>query len=125
MVLENQKATPVTFEDKTYRLEEMCDAIDQSVVNINNVIKQQKKLISIVNHSKHKDEFKEFVRSCNNQVTNLQQQRDAINEEQAILKVVIDMCHNNEECKKAVMLVLTALRVFDSVPTPVEQTEGD
>ena len=123
MVLENQKATPVTFEDKTYRLEEMCDAIDQSILNINNIIKQQKKLISIVNHSKHKDEFKEFVQSCHKQIENLQTQRDAIAEEKTLLNVVIDMCHNNEDSKKAVTLVLTALRVFESVPSPTQTTE--
>lgn len=100
------------IESKVYRLEEMYDAMQASLENAKKVKSEQELLIEIIKNDEKHDIFEEFIKSEEEQITQLAKQIDVLSTRADQLRSAIDICKENEEIEKAMTLMLDALGVF-------------
>lgn len=109
------KPTGVNVElmDQTYRLEEMAEAMQQSVKNAMKVAKEQAMLIRVINKSNEAKNFVEFITDVEHQIEDINHQITTLNVRIGLLKQVVNICRNDDETTKVVAMLLKALGIFE------------
>lgn len=100
------------MEDKTYRLEEMHDSMNESINNVNVVEEQQKTLIEVVKASDKAECFEAFCKEIDDQLAELSEKKKKLIYRAELLGEVIDEIKVDEKCKNVVMKLLDAFNVF-------------
>ena len=113
-VLDFPNRKSVELEEQTYRLEEMCDAMKQSLDNCSLVIEQQDELIKIVLASEKATNFRNFISDSEKQLERLKEQKSTLSVRQDMLKQVVDACKENKEIARIVTMLVIALGVFSN-----------
>lgn len=92
-----------------YRIEEIIESINSSVLNIEKVIEQQTELCNVINNSESKEYFKEFVEDLKKDTDDKVNQLDKLlKKRQQYDSLLITM-------KQDVDLDLFATEVFDAL----------
>lgn len=113
-----ENKTEVEIENYTYRFEEMIEALEQSINNIDVVAKQQSQLAEIVSAATHdyeekeKKPFDDFIEGMENQNKNLKEQKETLIAKKELIKQVVERCKNDEEHAKTVSILVEALGIF-------------
>ena len=92
-----------------YRIEEIIESIDGSILNIEKVIEQQTELCNVINNSESKEYFKEFVEDLKKDTDDKVNQLDKLlKKRQQYNSLLITM-------KQNVDLDLFATKVFETL----------
>lgn len=106
-----EAAEAIEEKDDVYRLDEMADEMEQSIVNVKKVFSQQTALIEYL----EKDEASRFV-SLTNELkmsnSNLENQAAIMSSRMNDLRNVVEACRNDENIKNVVNKLTSALGVF-------------
>lgn len=106
--------TQIELEDKTYRLEEMVEAMTKSLDNIDTVTKEQSMLIDVILKSDKAADFREFIKNLEQQCDSLKSQKATLSIRRDMLKQVVDACKENEANAKLVTMLVDALAIFQN-----------
>ena len=116
---ENQgEKKEVQINDHWYRFEEMRDQMMQSLTNINRVLKQQRRLMTIVEEAikddedKEKQPFEEFIKDTEEQNKKLEEQKEILARRIGFLNAVLIRCKDNSDNAELVSLLAEALGMF-------------
>ena len=99
-------------KDYTYRFEEMKDAMEASINNLDRVREQQAKLIKLVENSDQKEFFAEFLEDSKKQQENFDKQREQLQIKIALLVTLLDKCKANKEIEEAIAILSEVLGLF-------------
>lgn len=99
-------------KDYTYRFEEMKDAMEASINNLDRVKEQQAELIKLVENSEQKEFFAEFLEDSKKQQENFDKQREQLQIKIALLVTLLDKCKANKEIEEAVATLSEVLGLF-------------
>ena len=99
-------------KDYTYRFEEMKDAMEASINNLDRVKEQQAKLIKLVENSDQKEFFAEFLEDSKKQQENFDKQREQLQIKIALLVTLLDKCKANKEIEEAIAILSEVLGLF-------------
>ena len=118
-VQEETQTVGIELEDKCYRYQEMVDAISQSIINMNSIIKQQERLIEIVENAEYTDDeekshFEGFIKESKEQVESLKSQIETLKTKQGLLILVLQKCYEDSEYAKVVTMLSDALGIFNN-----------
>lgn len=105
--------TPIEIEDKTHRLEEMSDAMKQSIQNAQKVREEQLALIKLVETSEQHEQFADFCKTLKAQCDDLDGQIATLLLRVATLDEVTSACRENEANAKLCSMLMKALGVFE------------
>lgn len=105
--------TKVEIEDYCYRFEEMKDAMNTSIDNITTIIKEQGRLVEIVEAAEDAEDFKEFVSETKNQIEKLTAQKEKLLLRVGLLTSVLTECAANPESAKLISTLSTVLGIFE------------
>ncbi len=113
------KVGQIELEDQIYRLVEMSESMDASIDNVEKVINENETLLDILN-DEHIDEatinkLKSFIEEMNGTHDQLVSQHKKMQTQKALLDKVIELCDGSFDARKAVVLLLHALKVFASM----------
>lgn len=108
-VLKEETLTPTGY---IYRFEEMKDAMEASINNLDKVKEQQAKLLKIVESDKDAEYFKDFIEESKKQQENFEKQRNELEVKIALLVTLLDKCKANEEVSQAVYTLCEILGLF-------------
>lgn len=109
----NENQIKVEIEKQTYRLEEMADAMQQSIDNAMNVASEQQSLIDVLTASDKANDFTELVESCKQQIIDIENQVKILAFRKNLLAIVINACKDDEKTEEIVSVLLDALAVFN------------
>ena len=99
-------------KDYTYRFEEMKDAMEASINNLDRVREQQAKLIKLVENSDQKEFFAAFLEDSKKQQENFDKQREQLQIKIALLVTLLDKCKANKEIEEAIAILSEVLGLF-------------
>lgn len=107
----------LNIEDICYRLEEMSDAMQNSIDNIDKINNQQGKLIEIIANvekdiEEDKKEFKEFIEETKEQCENLNSQKSSLFVKKEILTQIVDKCKEDKEVSKYISMLAYVIGLF-------------
>ena len=105
--------TPIEIEDKTHHLEEMSDAMKQSIQNAQKVREEQIALIKLIESSEQHEQFADFCKTLNTQCDDLNKQIAALLLRVSILDEVTSACRENEANAKLCSMLMKSLGVFE------------
>ena len=105
--------TPIEIEDKTHRLEEMSDAMKQSIQNAQKVREEQRALIKLIETSEQREQFADFCKTLNAQCDDLNEQINTLLLRVVTLDEVTSACRENEANAKLCSMLMKALGVFE------------
>lgn len=100
-------------KSKVYRLEEMIEAIDQSVANAEQVMKQQSELIEIVKDS-NKSGFDEFIKDETESVNNLSKQIEILKYRKTLLEYIVEKSRQSKEIEDVANAMISAFGLFEN-----------
>ena len=106
------EATQVAIEDYCYRFDEMKDAMTASVDNISKIIKEQTRLIEIVEAAEDAKDFEQFINESKEQITSLDEQRSKLNRNIGLLTMLLDKCREDASHAETVSLLSEILGLF-------------
>lgn len=112
IIEESNKEGGIEIKDILYRIEEMKDAMNNSIENINNVVSQQLTLTDIINSSDKKEEFENFIKDMEKQNEQLNVQKNVLIIRKELLSQVIERCKNDIEQSKTVSILAKAIGMF-------------
>ena len=112
-VLSFEKQKKVELEDKTYRLEEMSEAMKQSIANAKKVREEQDELVNIVLESSKASKFRDFTKNMEQQIENINKQTETLSVRSALLDNVVKACKDDDKVAEIVTMLVTALGVFE------------
>lgn len=95
-----------------YRFEEMKDAMEMSINNLDKVREQQNKLLELVENSEQKEYFTDFLEESKKQVETFEKQRSELQVKIALLVTLLDKCKENEEVEEAINILSEILGLF-------------
>ena len=98
-------------KDDVYRLDEMADEMEQSILNVKKVLENQKQLVDYVAKAEN-NMFEALVNELNMSNSNLEGQVSTMTERHDLLVEVVEACRNDENVKNVVNKLLSALGVF-------------
>lgn len=98
--------------DYIYRFEEMKDAMEASINNLDRVKEQQAKLIELVENSEQKEFFNEFLEDSKKQQENFDKQREALQIKISLLATLLERCHNDSNAAEIVSMLSEILGLF-------------
>lgn len=98
-------------KDDVYRLDEMADEMEQSILNVKKVLENQKQLVDYVAKAEG-NMFGALVNELNMSNSNLEGQVSTMTERHDLLVEVVETCRNDENVKNVVNKLLSALGVF-------------
>lgn len=104
----------IELEDKTYRLEEMSEAMKSSLANAEKVMQEQNALIEIVLESNKAKDFRDFVKDVEQQLDNMKSQQSTLTLRVGLLDKVIEACKADEKNAQLVTMLVEALGVFQN-----------
>ena len=110
MVTKNPK---IEANDNLFRLEEMFDEMKKSMENVKDVVKKQEHLIEVLEKSKEKDDFKDFITSMKEEIKKIEESKITLARRIDCIRDVIDDCHEDEGKKITVLDLLEGLGVFN------------
>lgn len=108
----NVEEKGINIEDITYRLEEMLDAMDNSICNIEKINNEQTELIEIIENSNKAEKFNDFVNDTKQQMDNMNNQKNQLILKKEILKQIIDKCKNDSEISKYISMLSYLIGLF-------------
>lgn len=108
-----QDGIKVEIVDQVYRLDEMADAMDQSIENAKHVAKEQAALIRVINKSEEAKNFVEFVKAEEQQIEEMNNQITTLSIRSGLLREIVKICKDDEKISKVVSMTLKALGVFE------------
>lgn len=120
--MENE-AKSVKFVNYTYRFSEMESEIENSINNVDNVIKEHKKLIAILDTDEHKEDFAEFVKSLYEQVNVLEEQKRVMSYRLECLKHVINLSMSDDTYAFLVSMLLECIGLENKEAKIIEEVE--
>lgn len=98
-------------DSKLYRLEELTNQIEESIDNIDKLIKETNELNEVLNkYAKRK--FKNFIKAQDEQVKTLQLKKEELSVKLDNIKIIIDTARHDEEKCAFLDLVLNTLIQF-------------
>lgn len=98
-------------KDNIYRLDEMADEMEQSILNVKKVLENQRQLVDYVAKAEN-NMFEPLVNELNMSNSNLDGQINVMNTRHDLLVEVVEACRNDENVKDVVNKLLNALGVF-------------
>lgn len=98
-------------KDDVYRLDEMTDEMEQSILNVKKVLENQKQLVDYVAKAEN-NMFEALVNELNMSNSNLEEQVSTMTKRHDLLVEVVETCRNDENVKDVVNKLLSALGVF-------------
>lgn len=99
-------------DEKLLRLEEMGEAIDASLANLETILSQQHLLLKVVEDSEYADAFTEFISETKAQCSNLDEQKTKLIDKKLKLNSVLKACQDPEKAK-LVLLVFETFGIFE------------
>lgn len=99
-------------ESLTYRLEEMVDAMEESLDNLKRITEQQKLLIKVVEESEESENFKEFIEDSKKQIENFVEQNEKLTLKKQSIEEIVSECKADAKTDSIVTNLLTALGIF-------------
>ena len=105
---ENENKT----ENVLYKFEEMADAMQKSIENIEKIVSQQVKLINVIENNNEDKSFDEFLVESKSQTEKLNEQLNVLKHRQETLLLVIKKCKEDEKCSEVLSLLSDALGMF-------------
>lgn len=116
----------VTFINYSYKLIEMDDEITKSIENIDAVIAQQNELVKVIQkHPEDSKKFEFFIKSLNEQTSNLEQQKNVMQYRQDCLKQVLNVCAANEMSAYVVSMLLEGLGLENKEAKSIEERKEE
>lgn len=109
-----QSEVQIELEDYTYRLEEMIDSMEVSLVNLVKVQVQQKALVDIVKNNNKDKMFDDFIKESEKQMQALEQQRQILTIRKEIFKQVVAAAKSNEIIARNISMFCKALGMFEA-----------
>lgn len=100
--------------DRTFRLEEMEEAMEQSIENAKTVLAQEQRLVEII-QTAEEPMFDEFIKEQDQVIKNLEKQVVELSERKRLLNLVNCAIKGEVDfdCKTAVNTLLIALGIFN------------
>ena len=95
-----------------YRFEEMKDAMEGSLNNLDGILEQQSKLIDLVKNSEEKEYFEKFIEESEKQLEKLQEQRNNLSIKISLLVQVIERCKSNSAIEETISILSDVLGLF-------------
>ena len=114
-ILKNEevKEEIVKEESYLYRIIETKDSMENSVENAKEVLRQQRKLIDVLEKLED-DEFKEFIQGMKMQTINLENQINTLNFKLDNVKKVIEICENEDNiCEEVINCLIKGFSIFE------------
>ena len=99
--------------DNILRLEEMSEAMKQSINNAIKVYGEQQCLIDIVKSSDQSERFKDLIKTLSEQCDDLNAQVNTLTIRANLLDEIVEKCRESESDKELVNKVLKSLGVFE------------
>lgn len=103
---------PIAENEKILRLDEMVDAIEKSLANLEQVMNQQAMLIDVVEASDKKEMFEEFIVETKEQLENLESQKSTLLSRKAKLEVLLEAAKEAEKLD-VILCVFDAFGIFE------------
>jgi len=100
------------MELKTYRLEEMLDAMKNSLENAKKVKAEEEDLVAIIEeHAAEK--FADFIKAQRESINNLSKQIETLENRATSLDTVVARCKDDSSFAEGITMLLNALGVFN------------
>lgn len=98
-------------DSKLYKLDELIDQVNESIDNIDKLIKETKELNEVLNkHAKRR--FKNFIKSQEQQINNLEEKKKDLSCKLDNIKIIVDTARHDEEKCAYLDLILNTLIQF-------------
>lgn len=99
-------------ENKIYRLEEMKDAMNESIANADKVKSQQEKLVKILEKANDED-FKDLIEGEKKQIESLESQIKIMNMRLKNIENVLDNCKQDSAIATTINEFIAAVGMFE------------
>lgn len=109
----NEEKKGIDIEDIRYRLEEMEDAMQQSIDNIEKINKQQNKLLDIIKEKEENaKEFEDFIEDTNKQIKQMEEQKNQLVIKKEVLTLIIAECKENKLVSRFISMLSFVIGLF-------------
>lgn len=98
---------------KLYRLEEMSDAMAQSIENAHKVAREQEALLDVVKSCDKAKDFEGFIKEMDESTINTYNQIEKLIGRKDKLDAAIEICSENKKCEEVMNLLLAAFGIFE------------
>ena len=99
-------------ENKAFMFDEMIEAMDKSLANIEKVSNDQQLLIDTLNNTERAEYFKNFIAENEKQLANLRVQAEALKVRKTKLEQVMFIAKHDAKVEHVLELLIDALGLF-------------
>lgn len=99
-------------KSKVFMFDEMIEAMDKSLANIEKVSNDQQLLSQVLEESEHVERFADFIEANKKQLENLQKQHDELKVRKTKLEQVMFIAKHDAKVEHVLELLIDALGLF-------------